>query len=200
MLWGSPTTWFEIVAALLGIAMVVCNIRQIHWGWPLAIVSSAMYFWVFWRSGLYADASLQIFFIVVSVWGWVQWLHGKVDTAAAPVVQQLSTINAIKTVAACAVFWLLIGGFLIQFTDTTVPWWDGFVTSVSLVATVLLGRKYISNWTLWVIVNVVSIGLFVYKGLYVTALLYAVFGAMAVAGWLAWRRVLLHTPPTPVNA
>ena len=75
-LWGSPATWLEIAAVAIALAMVGCNIREIHWGWPLAIVSSLMYFALFWRSKLYGDASLQIFFAVVALWGWVLWLRG----------------------------------------------------------------------------------------------------------------------------
>ena len=75
-LWGSPTTWLEIVAVVIALAMVGCNIREIHWGWPLAIISSLMYFALFWRSKLYGEATLQIFFVVVAFWGWFQWLRG----------------------------------------------------------------------------------------------------------------------------
>jgi nicotinamide mononucleotide transporter len=74
--WGSPTSWLEIAAVAIALAMVGCNIREIHWGWPLAIVSSLMYFALFWRSRLYGDAGLQIFFAVVALWGWFQWLRG----------------------------------------------------------------------------------------------------------------------------
>ena len=76
-LWGSATTWLEIAAVVIALAMVGCNIREIHWGWPLAIVSSLMYFALFWRSKLYGDAALQIFFVVVAFWGWFQWLRGR---------------------------------------------------------------------------------------------------------------------------
>src|SRR5690349_23881613 len=74
--WGAPVTWMEIVAVVLALAMIGCNIREIHWGWPLAIVSSLLYFALFWRSRLYGDASLQIFFAIVGLWGWLQWLRG----------------------------------------------------------------------------------------------------------------------------
>src|SRR3569623_927458 len=75
-LWGSASTWLEIAAVVISLAMVVCNIREIHWGWPLAIIASLMYFALFWHSRLYGDGSLQIFFVVISMWGWWQWLRG----------------------------------------------------------------------------------------------------------------------------
>eukprot|EP01031_Cornospumella_fuschlensis_P043623 gene43623-53350_t len=75
--WGSPITWLEIVAFVLALVMVGCNIREIHWGWPLAILSSVLYFGGFWRSKIYGDAALQIVFAMLAVWGWAQWLRGR---------------------------------------------------------------------------------------------------------------------------
>jgi nicotinamide mononucleotide transporter len=173
---------------VLGIAMVVCNIKQIHWGWPLAFVSSALYFLVFWGSKLYGDGALQIFFAAMAIWGWAQWLRGVRPDGQVLRVQSLSTSNTIKLIAACAILWGLTGLFLLKFTTTDVPWWDGFTTALSIVATVMLGRKYIENWPLWIVVNIVGIALFAYKGLWLTVGLYAVFAGMAVLGWQTWRR------------
>jgi nicotinamide mononucleotide transporter len=186
-LWGSPTTWLEVVAVVLALAMVVCNIREIHWGWPLAIVSSLMYFALFWRSRLYGDAALQIFFAVVALWGWWQWLRGHRADGSELHVARLSRRGVWTVIAACAVLWPITGLFLKTFTDTDVPWWDAFPTAVSLVGQFLLGRKYIENWAVWIVVNVVSVGLFAYKGLWLTVGLYGVFIALSVVGWRAWK-------------
>ena len=195
-LWGSPTTWLEIAAVIIALAMVGCNIREIHWGWPLAIVSSLMYFALFWRSKLYGDASLQIFFVVVAFWGWFQWLRGRRADGSALAVSHLTQRGLILTVASCAVLWPATGLFLKTFTDTDVPWWDAFPTAVSLVGQFLLGRKFIENWAVWIVVNVVSVGLFAYKGLWLTVGLYAVFIVLSVVGWQAWQKHLaaLHKP------
>jgi nicotinamide mononucleotide transporter len=188
--WGSPTTWLEIVAVVLALAMVGCNIREIHWGWPLAIVSSLMYFALFWRSRLYGDAGLQIFFAVVALWGWFQWLRGVRADGSALHVARLTSRGLITTVISCAVLWPAIGYFLKTYTDTDVPWWDAFPTAVSLVGQFLLGRKFIENWAVWIAVNVISVGLFAYKGLWLTVGLYAVFIVLSVVGWRAWHRRL----------
>jgi nicotinamide mononucleotide transporter len=186
-LFGSPASWAELIGAILGIAMVLCNIKQIHWGWPLAFASSALYFLVFWGSQLYGDGALQIFFAAMAVWGWVQWLRGVRPDGQVLRVQSLSSSSTIKLGAACAVLWGATGLFLLKFTTTDVPWWDAFPTALSIVATVLLGRKYIENWPLWVAVNIVGMALFAYKGLWLTVGLYGVFAVMAVIGWQAWR-------------
>ncbi len=187
LLFGSPASWAEVMGALLGLAMVVCNIQQIHWGWPLAFVSSALYFLVFWESKLFGDASLQIFFAIMAAWGWWQWLRGVGENGQVLHVQMLSKPGIFKLVASSAVLWGLTGLFLLNFTTTDVPWWDAFPTSLSIVATFLLGRKYIENWPLWILVNIVGMALFAYKGLWLTVGLYGVFAVMAVIGWRAWR-------------
>jgi nicotinamide mononucleotide transporter len=197
-LFASPATWAELIGAVLGVAMVLCNIRQIHWGWPLAFASSVLYCGVFAGSKLYGDAGLQVFFAAAALWGWAQWLTGQSSGGQARkegilktqglAVQQLTRNGALLCVAASALLWLALGVFLLNFTSTDVPWWDGFTTALSIVATVLLGRKYIENWTMWVLVNAVSMGLFAFKGLWLTFALYGLFLTMAVVGWLAWRR------------
>jgi nicotinamide mononucleotide transporter len=189
-LWGTPTTWLEIAAFALALIMVGCNIREIHWGWPLAIVSSLMYFAVFWRSKLYGDASLQIFFAVVAFWGWLQWLRGVRADGSGLRVARLTPRGLGFTLLAGALLWPATGLFLARYTDTDVPWWDAFPTAVSLVGQFLLGRKFIENWAVWIVVNVVSIGLFAYKHLWLTAVLYTIFVVLSVMGWRAWQRKL----------
>lgn len=189
-LWGSATTWLEIVAFVLALAMVGYNIREIHWGWPLAIISSLMYFALFWRSKLYGDAVLQIFFAVVACWGWFQWLRGVRNDGSALRVARLTRQGAIGVFAACAVLWPLTGLFLKTYTDTDVPWWDAFPTALSVVAQFLLGRKLIENWLMWIVVNVVSVGLFAFKGLWLTTLLYLLFIGLSVVGLRAWQHKL----------
>jgi len=193
-LWGSPTTWLEIVAFVLALAMVFCNIREIHWGWPLAIVSSLLYCALFWRSRLYGEAGLQVLFAVVALWGWFQWLRGRRADGSALRVAQLTPRGLAIMLAACAGLWPLTGLFLKTYTDTDVPWWDAFPTAVSVVGQFLLGRKYIENWLVWIAVNVVSVGLFAYKGLWLTVLLYALFVALSIVGWRAWQARLAPQP------
>jgi nicotinamide mononucleotide transporter len=194
--WSSPASWAEVIGALLGIAMVVCNIRQIHWGWPLAFASSALYFLVFWGSKLYGDSVLQIFFAAMALWGWWQWLRAVRPDGQALQVQALAKRGTIILIAACAIFWWATGLFLMKFTNTDVPWWDAFPTALSVVATLLLGRKYIENWPMWIVVNIVGMALFAYKGLWLTVGLYGVFAVMAVVGWRAWRVQMHAAQPT----
>ena len=188
-LWAAPFTWLELVAFVLAIAMVVFNMRVNPLGWPLAIVSSALYFLLFWNSKLYGDASLQIFFVVIAFWGWWQWLRGTADDGSALKVRELRPSQRWQLLAALALAWPATGLFLKNFTDTDVPWWDAFPTAASVIGQWLLGRKYVENWLVWIVVNVVSVGLFAYKGLWLTVILYGIFIVMSVFGWRAWRRL-----------
>jgi nicotinamide mononucleotide transporter len=185
----TPVTWLEVVAFVLALANIVCNVWEIHWAWPLTIVASAMYAWLFYASSLDGEAGVNVFFALTAVWGWWQWLRGRRDaTGALLQVEKLDAPGLQRTVGAWLVLWLLCSAVLHFATDSNVVWVDGFVTSGSLVGTVLLGRKYIDNWHTWVIVNTVSVGLFAYKGLALTAVLYAIFLLLAIWGWLDWLK------------
>ncbi len=187
--WSSPVTWLEIVAFWLGVAMVLANMRVDPIGWPLAIASSLLYALLFADSKLYGEASLQIFFVAVALWGWWQWLRGRAADGQALRVGSMSARSRGLAAAATLAAWPLLALGLKHATDSTVPWLDALPTVGSVTATVLLGRKRVENWPLWVAVNVFSIGLFAYKGLWLTVLLYAVFAVLAVAGWREWTRL-----------
>jgi nicotinamide mononucleotide transporter len=188
--WATPVSWLEIVAFVLALVMVVMNMRVDPVAWPLAIVSSLLYFALFWNSRLYGDASLQIFFAVIALWGWWQWLGGTQSDGEALVVRSLPASGRWRLLLALALAWPATGLFLRTYTNTDVPWWDAFPTAASVIGQWLLGRKYVENWVAWIVVNVVSVGLFAYKGLWLTTLLYGLFIAMSFVGWRAWRRML----------
>ena len=187
--WGAPVTWLELVAFVLAVAMVIFNIRVNPLGWPLAITSSLLYFALFWSHRLYGDASLQLFFAAVCAWGWWQWLRGTDASGSALRVRRLTPPARLLLLALFALAWPATGLFLRTATDTDVPWWDAFPTAASVIGQWLLARKYVENWAVWVVVNVVSVALFAYKGLVLTVLLYLVFIAMSVVGWRAWARL-----------
>jgi len=184
---GLATTPLELASFILSVATVWLNIRQNHWAWLLAILSSAAYGWVFYGSRLYGDMGLQLVFITVSVWGWYQWLHGDDTHDILPVTwttQRGRWVAAAGWIAGFA----FLAWFLKSYTDTDVPNADGFLTAGSLVGQVLLSRKKVENWHVWILVDVLYVGLYLHKHLILTAILYAVFVAMAAAGLRAWSR------------
>ena len=138
----------------------------------------------------YGDAALQVLFVVLAGWGWAKWLRGRRSDGSPLVVTRLGGRGQLTAIAAWALLWPATGFFLLRFTDTDVPWWDAFPTAGSLVGQYLLARKYCENWLAWLGVNVIGAGLYAYKGLWITALLYALFAALSVAGWRAWQKQL----------
>jgi len=187
VLWGSAITWLEIVAVALSLAMVWCNLRVDVTGWPLAIASSALYGVLFAASKLYGEASLQLLFIVVAFWGWWQWMRGRGGDGQALRVHRMTGRQTAWVGALTIAAWPLLGLLLQHQTDSDVPYLDALPTAGSVAGQFLLGRKLIENWLVWLAVNIFSVGLFAHKGLWLTALLYALFALLSVAGWRAWR-------------
>ncbi len=188
-LWGSPVTWLEIIAALLGVAMVLANLRVNPVGWPLAIASSLLYALLFADSRLYGEATLQLFFVVIALWGWWQWLRGTAGDGTPLRVRWLPPRTRGLALAATLAAWPALGLLLRHATDSDAPFLDALPTVASVAGQILLGRKFVENWPVWVGVNLASIGLFAFKGLWLTVLLYAVFALLALIGWRAWRRL-----------
>lgn len=188
-LWGGPVSWAEVIAFVLGLWMVERNIRVHPLGWPLAIASAALYALLFADSRLYGEAGLQGFFILVSVWGWHQWLRGT-ETGGAPLQVRTTPLRErwLATLATLAA-WPALALLLSRGTDSDVPWLDALPTVASVTGQWLLGRKRVEAWAVWLGVNIFSVGLFVHKALWLTALLYTVFAVLSIVGWQAWRRL-----------
>lgn len=236
--------WLEIFGAAAGIIYVFLEIRQNIWLWPVGIITSAVYIIVFFTSKFYADMSLQVYYVIISFYGWYIWRYGSGITAGTststsasansttPVASATSTTpaaSANSTTSAAhvfvsdnpavshsvpakpvqlrvtrtprtlilrlaAIYLALHAGMwyvLANFTDSPVAGWDSFTTALSVIATWMLARKYIEHWILWIIINIVSLILYIYKGLYPTTLLFVVYTVMAFSGYTAWRKDLM---------
>ncbi len=188
-LWGSPVTWLEVAAFVLSVAMVLANLRVNPVGWPLAIVASLLYALLFADSKLYGEASLQLFFVAVAFWGWWQWLRGRGDDGSALRVHRLSRPQQLRAALLTLAAWPLLALLLARATDSDVPWLDALPTVGSITGQLLLGRKLVENWPVWVAVNLVSMGLFAVKALWLTVILYGIFTVLALIGWRAWARL-----------
>ena len=191
VLWGSPISVGELLASALGLGMVVCNFVVNPMSWPLAIASSALYALLFLDSRLYGEACLQLVFIAMAIWGWAQWRRGRGLVGKTPLrVHSLGQRGRLWILGLTLAAWPLLGLLLSRVTDSDVPYLDALPTVGSITGTLLLGRKLVENWPVWIAVNLVSIGLFAVKGLWLTVVLYAVFALLAVVGWRAWRAIM----------
>lgn len=190
---------FEIVAALFGVVSVFLSVRQNIWSWPTAIVNVGMYIVVFYRSKLYSDTGLQVVYVILNFYGWYQWLYGGKNRTELAVTRTSGRLGAILVVIA-AVSTMALGTLVSHNTDAALPYVDALTTSTSLVAQWMMTRKLLENWIIWVAVDVVYIGMYIYKDLHVTAVLYAIFLGLSVMGYMQWKRTLTLPEPAPVPA
>jgi nicotinamide mononucleotide transporter len=188
---GADVTWLELVAFALALGCVVLNVLEIHWAWPLAIASSLLYAWLFFASRLYGDVAVQSFFVASSLWGWYQWLFGRRAGAgdASLRIARLGRRRALAVGLLWLAAWPLLGLLLAHFTDTDVPYFNALPTVGSFIGQVLLALKFVETWPVWLVVNAVSVVLYASKSLWLTAGLYVIFGALAIAGWRRWSRL-----------
>ena len=186
---GVSISWLEIPAFVTALTGVALTALERSTGWLLSVVSSALYAWLFFEARLYGDSALQLYFIAISVWGWQLWRRGASPSQTAPAVHRLDTRARWQLIVVLLAAWLALGSLLSRFTDTDVPWFDAAPTVGSIVAQALLARKALEAWHLWILVNAIAVALFAWKSLWLTAILYALLLALAVAALLRWRRL-----------
>ncbi|MDZ7653743.1 MAG: nicotinamide riboside transporter PnuC [Burkholderiaceae bacterium] len=191
---AAATTVIESAAFVLALGYVLLSIRQIVWAWPLMIVSSVLYGMLFAGARLYGQAALQGVFVAVACWGWWQWRAGH-DGASPLKVSALSPRARAQLAAAWAGSTAIAALLLARLTDAASPTLDAFTTLGSLLAQLLTARKITEAWPAWLVVNLVSVTLFVQQALWITALLYAVFVLLSAAGWWQWRHDAKRTAP-----
>jgi nicotinamide mononucleotide transporter len=178
----------------LGIATtLICvwlNIKQNIWAWPLAIIASAIYGYIFYQESLYSDMELQFVFIIISIYGWWQWLNGNTQKDNLPVTntpqKELLILLVFLVSFAC------ISGYLHgKYSNASFPYFDSALTAISLVAQWMLAKKYLQNWILWIVANLGYIGMYYSKNLYGTSVLYFLLLIMAAKGFWDWKKSIL---------
>ncbi len=177
----------EMVAALFGIVSVWLSTREHIASWPTAIVNVGLYFIVFRRAALYADMWLQAIYLALSIYGWYEWKFGGQDRTELPVSRATRRHAAILVPIGVAGSTALALYFE-RHTDAALPWLDSALSVTSLIAQWMMTRKHVESWAVWIVLDVIYVGMFIGKGLYVTAFLYAVFLALAVKGLVDWHR------------
>jgi len=190
-------SWFsgnyvEVLGVVTSLVYLYFSVRQIIWLWPFGIISSALFILIFFNSKFYADMGLQLYYLGVSIYGWIYWSRGAVDQnekSTLPVCRISRQLAMVLSVTGIIIM-LGIVYVLKNFTDSDVPWGDGFTTAGSIVATWMLARKVLEHWLVWVVVDSVAAGLYFYKGLYPSFLLYLIFTIIAVVGYFQWKKSL----------
>ena len=183
-----PFGWQETFGFISGAWGVWLQVRENVWNWPVQLVSSALYVIVFFQARLFADTSLNVLYIALYLLGWYWWLRGGVNQSALHIDRLSWRLGApLAIVGAAATAGLTV---VLDSIHDSAPFLDALTTVMSLIALLLTGRKLLEAWWVWIVVNLIYVGLYLYKGLALTAILYAVFAAFSVVGLLNWRRLL----------
>jgi len=183
------TSCLEVVAVIFGVVSVYLSTREKLASWPTALINVALFFVLFHRSGLYSDMGLQVVYFALSLYGWYEWQFGGANrtelrvTSASP--RQWAILGVIAVIA-----WLALAQITSRIKGAAIPYMDAASVSVSLVAQWMMTRKLLENWLVWLAVDVVYVGMFIYKGLYLTAGNYAIYLVLAGMGYVAWRKSL----------
>lgn len=184
--------WVEVCGTVTGLIYLWFSVRQSILTWPAGLLTSLLYIWIFFSAKFYAGMGLQFYYVVISIYGWWSWLNGEPGNSGEKVLHVSRTGMKLWVWLFIINLFLfvLISYVLANFTDSPIPYWDAFVTSLSIIATWMLARKKFEHWLLWMLIDAISIGLYIYRELYPTTILFVAYTIMAVVGYFEWRKDL----------
>ncbi|MDB5159327.1 MAG: nicotinamide mononucleotide transporter [Mucilaginibacter sp.] len=192
--WWQQQSLLEVIGVITGLLCVYLAAKNIIWNWPFAIISVVIYIFIFFNSHLFADMGLQFYFLATNIYGWYYWSKKPASEDKTPVMR-IQRKEGLLSVAAVIVFTFLLGSVL-KYTTASYPYLDSFCTACSLVAQFFLARKVLENWLIWVFVDVIYVGVYIYKDLHLTAVMYAIYVAIALMGYFDWKRDWKKQSPT----
>jgi nicotinamide mononucleotide transporter len=184
------STWLEAVAVIFGLSSVWFAKKENILVYPTGIINVLIYVYICLHVKLYADMSINAFYFVMSVYGWYKWTRKDARQHVRPIAKASRNENLLG-MAGTLVFFIIIYYILKNFTDSTVPYWDAFTTALFIIGMWMMALKKIENWLYWIVGDLLVIPLFAYKGLVLTSVQYIIFLALAVSGYLEWRRKLI---------
>jgi nicotinamide mononucleotide transporter len=193
-LWISEN-YIEVIATILGIAGVWMSTRQNVWCWPVGLLNVVLSLYVFFVSKLYADVVLQIFYFVITLYGWYNWLYGGEHKSALK-VSRISTNLLLKLLFAGGIAIIITGYIFRKYTDAALPYWDSTVAVWGVIGTFAQAKKYIENWIIWILTDILCTGIYFYKELFAFTGLYFIFTLLAIYGYYQWKKDLKILPKT----
>ena len=191
--WLKQQTLLETIGVITGLLCVYLAARNNIWNWPIAIVSVTLYIFIFLNARLYADMGLQVYFLAMNIYGWYFWSRKPAIEVKTPVVlitswQMVYAAIIIAVVTPSLGYTLIKLAPILHYTPASFPYLDSFCTACSLVAQFYMARKILENWLIWVFVDIIYVGVYIFKGLDLTAVMYAVFVAIALMGYIDWKK------------
>ncbi len=187
--------YIEILGTAVGLLYIWFEYRASIHLWITGIIMPAIYLFVYYNAGLYADFGINIYYLVIALYGWIAWKTGFSITGKRKEKRELPISHTpakgwYKAIAAYLATQFIIAWVLISYTDSTVVWADSFTTALSIVGMWMLARKYLEQWWVWFVVDIVSSGLYIYKELYFTAVLYLLYAIIAIFGYFKWKKIM----------
>ena len=186
--------YIEILGTIVGLLYLWLEYRASIYLWVASVVMPAIYLVIYYQAGLYADFGINIYYLIIAVYGWAAWRYGfaigrgsegrELPISHTPARLWLP-LAGVTSIVFVAIVWMLI-----NLTDSSVPYADAFTTALSVVGMWLLARKYIEQWWVWLVVDVVSVALYIYKDLHFTAALYALYAVVAIFGYRKWKKLM----------
>jgi nicotinamide mononucleotide transporter len=177
----------EVIAALLSLIAIILVVKRSMWNYPIGISGVLLYVQVFYGAKLYSDALLQIYFVILQLYGWWHWTQHR-DSGGRAIVERLDARGRLQAALGVSLITLALGFGMSRYTDAALPWWDASIAGLSVVAQILQSLRKLENWLLWIVTNIIAIGVYFAKGLYPTTILYIILLGLAVVGLQAWRR------------
>lgn len=184
------SNWLEILGTICGIVYLYQELKASIYMWVTGIIMPAISLFVYYEAGLYADFGINVYYLIAAVYGFLVWQFGKKKDQKELPITRTPKDKYWLLLATFVLAFITIGFILQTYTDSTVPWWDSFTTALSIVGMWMLARKWLEQWWTWVAVDAVSTVLYIYKGIYFYAVLYALYTIIAIYGYFKWRKLM----------
>lgn len=182
----------EIIGAVIGLLYLYFEYNANKLLWPVGVLMPIIYIYIFFDSKFYADMGVNIYYFFASIYGWVKWSNSKKDNSEELQIARTPNKYILPLTAIGLALFAVIAFILVRFTDSPVPYGDSFTTALSILGMWLLAHKYLEQWWFWVAVNIVSCGLYLWKGLHTTSILFAIYSVISVFGYFKWKKMMLN--------
>ncbi len=178
----------ELLGTITGLLYIYYSTRQNILLWFFGIINAILFILVYYFAGLYAIMYLQLYYIFISIYGWIHWKQGSVGEKKVLPVARITQIQTLVLFLAGVFLTVLIAFLLNRYTDSTIPVMDGFTTAFSIIATWMLARKILEHWLIWILVDFLCCGIYIFKHLYLMTILFAVYTVLAIYGYFSWKK------------
>lgn len=181
----------EIIGAVIGLVYLYLEFKANKWLWPVGVVMPIVYVWIFFQSKFYADMGVNIYYFFASIYGWILWSKYKKNNREELLITYTPKRYIVPISIIGILLFAIIAFILVRFTDSPVPYGDSFTTALSILGMWLLARKHVEQWWFWFFVNIISCALYLWKGLYTTSVLFAIYSIISVFGYYKWKKMMV---------